>query len=477
VAAVSERPLRSALIVGAVLAPLVLLCLAYFWPGYFTDELYLGGLILLEFLIAAVWMYRQVFLPLVLIGFLLAGLKLPVGSHWTQVRWVFLGVGAAVGCILMLKDRRLHVSLFHAFALFAVIAALTSSAVSRYPGFALLKALSLFLVFIYGATGARLAVAGRENRFFGGLLTGTELFIGAIATFHLIGVEVMGNPNSLGAVTGVVGAPLLLWGTFVAEKSLVRYRRLALFMICLYLILYSHARAGMAAAFVSCALLCLALRKYRLLAEGVSVILVLVATTAIFMPEAFSNTVSSVTVSVLYKSKDPALGLLASREEPWQAALDSIHEHFWFGTGFGTTDTGQDASEHLSLFASNQDVTAENGSSYLTILTWVGMFGLAPFLLTVLALLSKVVRTLVWTWGTGNAAHPAIPLAMVTIAGLVHASFEDWLFAPGYYLCVFFWCVAFILVDVTPAVTLPQFAFSRQRRPIPRGMDGIPVSR
>jgi len=35
-------------------------------------------------------------------------------------------------------------------------------------------------------------------------------------------------------------------------------------------------------------------------------------------------------------------------------------------------------------------------------------------------------------------------------AGLVHAAFEDWLFAAGYYLCVFFWTLAFIMVDVLP---------------------------
>jgi hypothetical protein len=35
----------------------------------------------------------------------------------------------------------------------------------------------------------------------------------------------------------------------------------------------------------------------------------------------------------------------------------------------------------------------------------------------------------------------------------VHAAFEDWLFAPGYYLCVFFWALAFIMVDVLPAIT------------------------
>jgi hypothetical protein len=52
---------------------------------------------------------------------------------------------------------------------------------------------------------------------------------------------------------------------------------------------------------------------------------------------------------------------------------------------------------------------------------------------------------------TRNVFSPVIPLAGVLTAGLVHAAFEDWLFAPGYYLCVFFWTMAFIMVDVLPA--------------------------
>ena len=34
--------------------------------------------------------------------------------------------------------------------------------------------------------------------------------------------------------------------------------------------------------------------------------------------------------------------------------------------------------------------------------------------------------------------------------GLTHAFFEDWLFAPGSYLCVFFWAMAYILQDFVP---------------------------
>jgi O-antigen ligase len=472
-----ERIPKSVLLGGAILAPLFLALLAYSQPGYFSSELYLSGLIFLVFISAAVWMYRQVFFPIVLMSFLFAGTGLPVGGGWTVARWVVLGVGALAGCAIMLKEHGHHFGMFHVIALFAVLAALVSAAVSRYPNFALLKASSLLLLFVYGATGARLAVAGRENRFFNGLVIGCEVFVGGMAALYLVGRQVMGNPNSLGAVMGVVGAPILLWGTMVSEKSSVRYRRLVLFTICMYMVYYSHARAGMAAAVISCGLLCIALRKYRLLGQGVVLVFIVVATSAIVNPTVYSRTVSSLTSSVLYKGQDPTRGLLASRESPWQAAVETIRINFWFGTGFGTTDSGQNASEHLDQFSTAQGVTTENGSSYLAIVAWVGLLGVLPFLFLLLAIVGKIFRTLVWMFKNRSPSHPAIPLAMVMIAGLLHAGFEDWLFASGYYLCVFFWSLAFVLVDVAPRSPLPSFSAPRQNWAIRQAAGGVPAVR
>jgi hypothetical protein len=39
---------------------------------------------------------------------------------------------------------------------------------------------------------------------------------------------------------------------------------------------------------------------------------------------------------------------------------------------------------------------------------------------------------------------------MILVGGLVHAFFEDWLLAVGYYLCIFFWICAFLLDDIMP---------------------------
>jgi len=49
---------------------------------------------------------------------------------------------------------------------------------------------------------------------------------------------------------------------------------------------------------------------------------------------------------------------------------------------------------------------------------------------------------------TGNVFLPAIPAAAIVLAGLVEATFEDGLFAVGYYLCVLVWALAFILEDL-----------------------------
>ena len=117
----------------------------------------------------------------------------------------------------------------------------------------------------------------------------------------------------------------------------------------------------------------MALRKYRLLVNGMVVIALSSPAAAILRPEAFSNTLAAVTDTVIYKAKGPNDGLLASRLSPWQDAVDSIRNHFWFGTGFGTSDNGQDATEELGKFSTLVATSAEHGSSYLAFyLGWDG---------------------------------------------------------------------------------------------------------
>ena len=76
---------------------------------------------------------------------------------------------------------------------------------------------------------------------------------------------------------------------------------------------------------------------------------------------------------------------------------------------------------------------------------------------------------------TGDPRHYSIPLAMVVLSGLLHASFEDWLFAAGSYISVYFWVSAFLLADFVPdAVVVPVAGVASQAsRPSPAGFGAL----
>ena len=73
-----------------------------------------------------------------------------------------------------------------------------------------------------------------------------------------------------------------------------------------------------------------------------------------------------------------------------------------------------------------------------------------PFYLLVLLLAISLGRTAIWMRRTGNPFSPAIPIATLLTGAIFHATFEDWMFAVGYYMCVFFWALSFAFFDVLP---------------------------
>ena len=65
--------------------------------------------------------------------------------------------------------------------------------------------------------------------------------------------------------------------------------------------------------------------------------------------------------------------------------------------------------------------------------------------------LSNVWRVCKWMKRTSDPRNYSIPLAMVVLSGLLHANFEDWLFAVGAYPSIYFWFFAFVLADLVAA--------------------------
>jgi len=472
----SVKPLQWAAI---VLGLGLVLYLIYSHLQYFRDVSLLGGILLLEIIIASLWNYGQRFFVLLMITFVWAGMHVPLQGSWTGGRWVVLSAGAVVGYIVWTKNPRRPFGSLHLIAFFCVCAALVSATVSPFVQMASLKALSLFLLFLYCATGARLAVLGREDRFFRGLLWGSEIAVYATAICYVgLGQSIWGNPNSLGAAMSIGLFPVLLWGWLNSDRPAVRLRRLAALLLCTYLVQFSMARAAMVAVVLVTLVFCLCLHQYKLLMKVAALVLFMVAVTGMLDPGALNKSLGDLKDAVLYKGHKEE-GLLGSRRTPWEKSIASIKEHPLFGTGYGTSPTGENPGLGSGRFASTAETEREHGSSYITIAEWVGLLGVVPFVALLVVTVSNVWRVCAWMRRTGNPCHYSIPLAMVVLSGLVHGFFEDSLFAVGSYVSVYFWVSVFLLADLIPvAVVVPVTGVvSRAPRPSPASFGAVVPNR
>jgi len=266
----------------------------------------------------------------------------------------------------------------------------------------------------------------------------------------------------------VVVIPLLLWGFLTAQRVPQRIRLGFELVLAMLLLMSSFARAGIAGATVSSLLVCISLRQYRVMLKGLAAGIVLATGIVMFVPLPSNaprwDGSESISEMFIYKGKQQQ-GVLGSRSGPWMQTWSVIKDHPWFGSGFGTSVTSDDLTQ-LALAHAHFDsrIAREHGNSYLAITEWVGLLGVLPFYFLIFLTASKVRKVFAWLRQGGDVFSPALPAAAIVAAGLIHAMFEDWMFAVGYYLCVFFWAMAFILADLAPA---PMAAYSRSSAVVP----------
>jgi O-antigen ligase len=461
--------------VGLFLGLGVTLLLVYSHMDYFRDVSFLGAVLLLEVIIACLWKYDQRVFVLIMITFVWAGMNVPLQGAWTGGRWAVLGTASTVGFIIWIKNPRRPFGAIHLIAFFCVCAAFVSATVSPFVQMASFKALSLMLLFIYCSSGARLAAIGREDRFFRGLIWGSEIVVYGTTVCYLgLGESIWGNPNSLGAAMSIGVFPILLWGWLTTEGPGAKVRRLIALLLCTYLIFFSLARAGMVSIALVTLIFCVGLHQYKLLMRVLAITLFMVAFTGMFAPQDLNTRLETLSDSVIYKGHR-AQGVMGSRRSPWDVSVSSIKEHPLFGTGYGTSPSGEDPGEGFGKFASSAETAREHGSSYITITEWVGLLGVLPFAALLFVTLQNVWRVCRWMNRSVDPRHYSIPLAMVVLSGLVHAGFEDWLFAVGAYPCVYFWVFSFLLADLVPnAAELPVASVvPRSSYPLSAGF-GVP---
>ncbi|MGH9515488.1 MAG: O-antigen ligase family protein [Terriglobales bacterium] len=463
------------ILIGGVVVLALLLVLR---PQYLANPQVLGAAIGVQILLCSLVRYKKWFFAVLMAAFVWAGNDLPLSSSWLQGRWIVLAIGALAGLAIYMRDPDHHFGLIHLLAVSCVLSAVVSASVSAYPREALLKSLSLFLLFLYGATGARLAVSRFEpQKFFRKLLVACEVitYLAAVGCF-LLRWSIFGNPNSLGAIMGVVVVPVTLWGFLCAEPIMAKRRMGFSLALAIALLMSTYARAGIAGAGVACFIVCIAKRQYRLMIGGIAASLAIAALTAVLIPQPAGMVENSGPQSIsslfLYKGK-PSADLMASRRGPWDQTVTVIKQHPWFGSGFGTSVTEQ-SSTYFELTRKrfvDSRMIREHGNSYLAIAEWSGLLGVFPFYLLIGTTALQARAALMRLRRSGNVFAPAVPAAAIIVAGLIDAGFEDWLFAAGYYLSVFLWAMAFILADLvrlaetdvafTNLVVMPETEFSQ----------------
>jgi O-antigen ligase len=452
--AMKDRP-QLVLFALGMIAVLVMFVLVERRPGYFANTTYLGAILGAQVALVGLSHFEDVFFPLLMGSFLWAGSMLPFSGTGMTLRWFFLAVGALGGFVIWVKSpRQRHFGVFHLVAAFCVISALVSALVSEVPKTALLKVGSLLLLFLYASSGARLAFAGREHKFMNGLILACEILVyGSAVCYFGLGYGLFGNPNALGAIIGVVAVPVLLWAALVAETRGLRQRRFFALALCGGLLYVANSRASTLGAIVVILVFSIALRHQRLLLQCAFVCLFFLTVMAVINPSHMDEMFSSFTGHVIFKEEGTYHGIFGSRLSPWAETLSVVKQHPFFGSGFGTSELGDQRPDFdASSVYTKEGTNREHGNSYLALAEYMGLLGAVPFLVLLFMLVRVLVRTYGWMRRTGNPYNYGIPFALVAIAGLVHACFEDWLFAVGSYLCVFFWVAVFGLMDLRPEV-------------------------
>ncbi len=450
-------PLR--ILGSALLVILISVVLLRFFPGYLTNTQFLAGIIFLQVLLAIVWNYRQRLMPALALAFLGAGTYTPLQPVFSPIRWVLLAIGALGGLALYLRERGHWFGLFHAIALSCILSSFASAVVSTYAEVSFLKAASLLLLFLYGISGARLVVLFSSWSFLSSLRIGLEVFTYITAvSYFVFHYSLMGNPNSLGAIMGVIVLPYLLWFALTSDDAGARHKRQLALIISICLLLSSYSRASIGAGFIAALLICFGLRQYKFFVRGLAVALLCAVVVAALVPMKSETSGQGQTpvAKFLYKGHE-SQNVLQSRLSVWDQTIDSIRSHPFFGTGFGTSLANENAgSSRLQGIRVSSDVgVREHGNSYLAIMEWQGLLGVIPFFALISLVALYAVRVFIQVRNIQDLSSPLIVFAAVMLGGLFHAAFEDWLFAVGYYLCVYFWIFAFIFVDLLHRASEP----------------------
>lgn len=211
----------------------------------------------------------------------------------------------------------------------------------------------------------------------------------------------------------------------LSETRSERYKESAYLCICFLVLLLSGSRGALAATVVAVAVFYIRLYRSqmgKLLQTGLFILLLAVSTSALWWP--YTERLRQKTESSRKNG-----GTVSTRERIWQDRLDEFSAFPIFGVGFASYNLDYIQSEHT---INRQTGTVEPGTSWLFLLSSLGLYGFLSFLVP-FAYNAYILFKDLDTGFNGGL------LCSIMVLFAVHMLVEGYIISSGAYLCFLLW--------------------------------------
>ncbi len=420
----------------------------------------LGGVLITAGLLAGVLLAPPEYALGALASAFLAASCSGLWVSFQSLRWLFLGMGAAIFSVRFIVPRPggtgppRALSAFSILLGFFVVASVATVFTTVARELTVLKlAAFLFLLYVgFRGTGPLVSMYGAAGprRLIKGLLAYPMALVTLSLLVHFLlrsltgpngrFVGILGHPNSWGALIATV-LPWMFPPLFRRSQEKGFHRLFFALVVILvgYTLALTSSRAALLGVICALAIFC-AVHADRRIGAIALLGTVFITFQSLSNPDMWQQLGDRYLYKYDAKRKGQAPAerqAFQSRLAPWKRAQANFQENPWLGLGFGITSKAE-ASWSTDIHSGSTAV--ETGSSFWGGLGQVGVLGSVPLFL---ALLILVFQSGLFAWKVKDPWFTAIYASLFAL--VTNAAFEGWLLAPGNFIGSYFWIQCFLV--------------------------------
>lgn len=250
-------------------------------------------------------------------------------------------------------------------------------------------------------------------KFIPGMLTGDSGFSGLANHSMLL--------SPLAGICVLYG----LYRFYLSETNTERCKEMIYTGVSFLVLMLAGSRGALVATLIGVVFFYIRLYKHRigkLVQTGLFFLLLLASTSAIWWPY-------TERLQQKMDSNEDAGSVTFSRDGLWEDRLNEFSAFPVFGVGFSSYNLDYIQSEHS---IDREHGTVEPGSSWLFLLSTLGLYGFFSFLLPVFNVLYVLYKD------TATGLNGGL-VASVMVLFVIHMLIEGYIVASGAYLCFLFW--------------------------------------